>query len=65
MCGGINPYTSTARFGPGDLAHYETTRGLIYLPGVARKETRRGDQARSWSVGIGIDVLLSMAIVTD
>jgi len=23
-CGGINPYTLTARLGPGGLAHYET-----------------------------------------
>ena len=27
-CGGINPYTLTARFGPGDLAHYETSSKL-------------------------------------
>jgi len=24
-CGGINPYTLTARLGPGGLAHYETS----------------------------------------
>ena len=40
MCGGINPYTLTASFGLGDLAHYETARGLIQLPRVSRKETR-------------------------
>jgi len=40
-CGGINPYTLTARLGLGDLAHYETTYGLIHLLGVSRKETRR------------------------
>ena len=27
-CGGINPYTLTARLGPGDLAHYETSSRL-------------------------------------
>ena len=43
-CGGINPYTLTARLGPGDLAHYETPRGLIQLLGVSRKETRSEDQ---------------------
>jgi len=42
--GGINPYTLMARLGLGDLAHYETARGLIQLPGVSHKETRRGDQ---------------------
>ena len=25
LCGGINPYTLTARIGPGGLAHYETS----------------------------------------
>ena len=25
VCGGINPYTLTARLGPGGLAHYETS----------------------------------------
>jgi len=44
-CGGINPYTLTARLRPGDLAHHEAVRGLIQLLGVSRKETRRGDQA--------------------
>ena len=43
--GGINPYTLTVRLGPGDLAHYETVRGLIQLLEVSRKETRCGDQA--------------------
>jgi len=62
---GINPYTLTARLEPGDLAHYEITRGLIHIPEVSRKETRHGDQAGSWSVRIGIDIVLSMAIVTD
>ena len=28
VCGGINPYTFTARLGPGDLAHYETRSRL-------------------------------------
>ena len=28
LCGGINPYTLTARLGPGDLAHYETSSKL-------------------------------------
>ena len=32
-CGGINPYTLTARLGPGDLAHHETVQGLIQLLG--------------------------------
>jgi len=64
-CGGINPYTLTARLGLGDLAHYETVRGLFQLFGVSRKEIRRGDQAGFWSVRIGIDIVLSMAIVTD
>ena len=64
-CGGINPYTFTARLGPGDLAHYETTCGLIYLLGVSHKETWRGDQERSWSVRIWIDIVLSIANVTD
>jgi len=59
--GGINPYTLTARLGPRDLAHYKMIRSLIHLLGVLHKETRRGDQARSWSVRIGID----MTIVTD
>jgi len=27
--GGINPYTLTARLGPGDLAHHETVQDLI------------------------------------
>ena len=27
-CGGINPYTLTARLRPGDLAHRETDSGL-------------------------------------
>jgi len=27
-CGGINPYTLTARLGPGGLAHYETSSRL-------------------------------------
>ena len=27
-CGGINPYTLTARLGPGGLAHYETSLKL-------------------------------------
>ena len=45
-CGGINPYTITARLGPGGLAHHETVRGLIQLLGVSRKETRHGDQVR-------------------
>ena len=27
-CGAINPYTLTARFGPGGLAHYETSPRL-------------------------------------
>jgi len=27
-CGGINPYTLTARLGPGGLAHYETSPRL-------------------------------------
>ena len=54
-----------ARLGLGDLAHYKTTHGLIYLLGVSRKETGRGDQVRSWSVRIGIDIVLSMVIVTD
>ena len=44
-CGGINPYTLTARLGPGDLVHYEIARSLIQLPEVSCKETRRGDQA--------------------
>jgi len=44
-CGGINPYTLTARLGPGELAHHETVRGLIQLLEVLRKETRRVDQA--------------------
>jgi len=45
-CGTINPYTLTARLGPGGLAHHETVRGLIQLLGVLRKETRRRDQGR-------------------
>jgi len=44
-CGGINPYTLTARLGPGNLAHHEVVRDLIRLLGVSRKEARRGDQA--------------------
>ena len=28
MCGGINPYTLTARLQPGSLAHYETSSRL-------------------------------------
>ena len=40
-------------------------RGLLDLFRVSRKEGERGDQARSLSVRIGIDVRLSMAIVTD
>jgi len=27
-CGGINPYTLTARLGPGGLTHYETSSRL-------------------------------------
>ena len=27
-CGGIDPYTLTARLGPGGLAHYETSLKL-------------------------------------
>jgi len=54
--GDINPYTLMARLGPRDLAHYKTTRSLIHLLGVLRKETRHGDQARSWSVRIEIDI---------
>ena len=46
QCGGINPYTLTARLGPGGLAHHETVRGLIQLLGVSRKETKCKDQAR-------------------
>jgi len=38
-CGGTNPYTITARLGLGDLAHYETVRGLIQLLGVSRKDS--------------------------
>jgi len=64
-CGGINPYTLTARLGPGDLAHYEIARSLMQLRGVSRKETRRGDQAGFYLVRIGIDIASSMAIVTD
>jgi len=44
-CGGINPYTLTARLGPGDLAHHKTVRGLLQLLGDSHEETRRGDQA--------------------
>ena len=44
-CGGINPYTLTARLGPEGSAHHEIVRGLIQLLGVSRKETRRRDQA--------------------
>ena len=44
-CRGINPYTLTARLGPGGLAHYETGSRLDPTAGVSRKETRRGDQA--------------------
>ena len=40
-------------------------RGLIRLLRVSRKETRCGDQAGFWSVRIGIDIVLSMTIVTD
>jgi len=46
-CVGINPYTLMARLRPRDLAHYKTIHSLIHLLGVLRKETRRGDQARS------------------
>ena len=63
--GGINPYTLTTRLGSGGLAHHDTVRGLIQLLGVSPKETRRGDQARFWSVRIGIDIVLTVAIVTD
>jgi len=38
--------------------------GLINLLGVSCKEGRRGDQAKSLSVRIGIDII-SMAIVID
>ena len=27
-CGGMNPYTPTARLGPGDLAHHEDSSRL-------------------------------------
>jgi len=65
-CGGINPYTLTARLGPGGLVHHEDGPRLDpTLLRVSCKETRRGDQVGSWSVRIGIDIELSMAIVTD
>jgi len=44
-CGGINPYTLTARLQPESLAHYETSSRLDPTARVSRKETRRGDQA--------------------
>ena len=44
-CGGINPYTLTARLQPGSLARYETSSRLDPTARVSRKETRRGDQA--------------------
>ena len=65
LCRVINTYTLMARLGPGGLAHHETVRGLIQLLRVSPKETRRGDQARFWSVRIEIDIVLTMAIVTD
>ena len=64
-CGGINPYTLTARLGLGGLAHHETVRGLTQPLGVLRKETRCRDLVEFWSVRIRIDIMLSMAIVTD
>jgi hypothetical protein len=54
-CGGINPYTLRARLGPEGLAHQKIARGPVDLLGVhAKKESKLGDQARSWSVRIGI-----------
>ena len=44
-CGGINPYTLTARLQLGSLAHYETSSRLDPTARVSCKETRRGDQA--------------------
>ena len=44
-CGGINPYTLTARLQPGSLAHYETSSRLDPTARVSCKETRCGDQA--------------------
>ena len=54
-----------ARVGPKVLGHYKTLRGLIDLVRVLHKEGRRGYQARFFSVGIGIDIQLSMAIITN
>ena len=63
--GGINPYTLKARIGLKGLAHYKIICSLIDLLRVPCKEGTRGDQTKSLSVRIGIDIQLSMAIVTN
>ena len=60
-CGGINPYTLTTRLGPGGLAHPR----LDPTAQSFAQGNKTWDQAGFWSVRIGIDVVLSMAIVTD
>jgi hypothetical protein len=50
---------------PEGPAHQKMTRGPIDLLGShIRKESKLGDQARSWSVRIGILIRLAMTIVT-
>ena len=62
-CGGINPYTLTARLGPRGLAHHEDSSRL---DPTARSFAQGNKTWRSsLSVRIGIDTVLSMAIVTD
>jgi hypothetical protein len=47
------------------LAHQKTTRAQsVFSASHARKESKLGDQARSWSVRIGILIRPAMTIVT-
>ena len=62
VCGGINPYTLTARLGPGGLAHYETSSRF---DPTARSFAQGNKTWRSNRILVGIDIELSMVIVTD
>jgi hypothetical protein len=69
-CGGINPYTPMARLGLARISGLDPWQGWraarsICLASRARKENKLGDQARSWSVRIGILIRSAMSIVAD
>ena len=67
-CGGINPYTLMARLGPARIGGSGPLKDKrVAQPTCsesrARSQDRFGDQARSWSVRIGILIRPPMAIV--